>query len=160
MILVDLHSGSDMMTYVKSFFLALGSFFLPVKPLLLVVGLCICCDTILGVWAAHKRGEKITSRKLGNIIPKMLLYQAAVMVGFILETYLLGEFISYIIDIPNLFTKVIAMVLVFVESLSINENFENITGKNLFKEFKHMITRSAKVKHDISKFKDDEYSEH
>ena len=157
MTLVDLHSGSKMV-YVKSFIFAIASFFLPIKPLLLVVGLFICCDTVLGVWAAHKRGEKITSRKLGQIIPKMILYQSSIVVGFILETYLLGEFITYFVDIPNLITKLIAMVLVFVESLSINENFENITGKNLFNEFKRMITRGVKVKHEISKFKEDEQS--
>jgi hypothetical protein len=88
----------------------------------------------------------------------MILYQSSILVGFILETYLLGEFITYFVDIPNLITKLIAMVLVFVESLSINENFENITGKNLFLEFKRMITRGINIKKNISKFKDDQIS--
>lgn len=158
MTLVDLHSGSKEMIYLKSFAFALASFFLPIKPLLLVVGLFICCDTVLGVWAAYKRGEKITSRKLGQIIPKMVLYQSSILVGFILEKYLLGEFITQFVDITNLFTKLIAMTLIFVESLSINENFENITGKNLFLEFKRMITRGINIKKDISKFKDDQIS--
>jgi hypothetical protein len=152
---VDWHSGSEMV-YLKSFILALGSFFLPVKPLLLLVGLFICTDTILGIWAAHKRGEKINSRKLGNIIPKMILYQSAVLIGYVLDVLLLGEFINYFINIELFITKIIAMVLVFVEALSINENFENITGKNLFNSAKLMITRGVKVKHEISKFKDDE----
>jgi hypothetical protein len=88
----------------------------------------------------------------------MILYQSSILVGFILETYLLGEFITYFVDIPNLITKLIAMVLVFVESLSINENFENITGKNLFLQFKRMITRGVNIKKDISQFKDEQSS--
>lgn len=154
---VDWHSGSEMV-YLKSFILALGSFFLPVKPLLLLVGLFICSDTILGVWAAHKRGEKINSRKLGNIIPKIILYQAAVLIGYVLDVLLLGEFINYFINIPMFITKIIAMILIFVEALSINENFENITGKNLFNSAKQLITRGINIKKDISKFRDDETS--
>lgn len=154
---VDWHSGSEMV-YLKSFILALGSFFLPVKPLLLLVGLFICSDTVLGIWAAHKRGEKINSRKLGNIIPKIILYQAAVLIGYVLDVLLLGEFVNYFINIPMFITKIIAMILIFVEALSINENFENITGKNLFNSAKQLITRGINIKKDISKFRDDETS--
>jgi len=146
------------MVYLKSFILALGSLFLPVKPLLLLVGLFICSDTVLGIWAAHKRGEKINSRKLGNIIPKIILYQAAVLIGYVLDVLLLGEFVNYFINIPMFITKIIAMILIFVEALSINENFENITGKNLFNSAKQLITRGINIKKDISKFRDDETS--
>lgn len=150
----DWHSGSEMV-YIKSFILALGSFFLPIKPLLLLVGLFICTDTILGLWAAYKRGEKISSRKLGNIIPKMILYQSAVLIGYVLDVLLLGEFINYFINIPMFITKIIAMILIFVEALSINENFENITGKNLFNSAKQLISRGINIKKDISKFRDE-----
>jgi len=143
------------MVYIKSFILALGSFFLPIKPLLLLVGLFICTDTILGLWAAYKRGEKISSRKLGNIIPKMILYQSAVLIGYVLDVLLLGEFINYFINIPMFITKIIAMILIFVEALSINENFENITGKNLFNSAKQLISRGINIKKDISKFRDE-----
>jgi hypothetical protein len=114
-----------------------------------LVGLFILCDTILGIWAAIKRGERITSRKLGNIVPKMLLYQGAVLVGYVLDHLLLGEFVSYVFNIDMLITKLIAMTLIFIESVSLNENMECITGKNIFKSFKDMITRTAKIKGQI-----------
>jgi len=44
--------------------------------------------------------------------------------------------------------------LVFIEILSINENFTFITGKNLFQSFKLMITRASSVKQDIKKLND------
>lgn len=143
-----------MKIYLKSFLVSLFSFFLPVVPLILLVGGFILIDTILGVWAAKKRGEKITSRKLGNIIPKMILYQMAVLSAFVLDVWLLGEFIKFILSIDLLFTKLVAMTLIFIEILSINENFTFITGKNLFQSFKLMITRASSVKEDIKKLND------
>jgi hypothetical protein len=134
---------------IKPFIFALLSFFLPIVPLLLLVGLFILCDTILGIWAAKKRGERITSRKLGNIVPKMILYQAAVLVGYVLDVFLLSEFVNYIFSIDLLITKLIAMTLIFIETLSLNENIECISGKNLFASFKQMITRTANIKGQI-----------
>lgn len=139
------------MKYFKSFLVSLGSFFLPVVPLILLVGLLILGDTILGIWAAKKRGEKITSRKLGNIIPKMVLYQGAVITAFILDTWLLGEFIGLIFDIEILFTKLVALTLIFIEGVSLDENFTYISGKNMFTAFKQMITRTASIKDEIKK---------
>jgi hypothetical protein len=135
--------------YLKALSISTLSFFLPIVPLILLVGLFILCDTILGIWAAIKRGERITSRKLGNIVPKMLLYQGAVLVGYVLDHLLLGEFVNYVFNIDMLITKLIAMTLIFIESVSLNENMECITGKNIFKSFKDMITRTAKIKGQI-----------
>jgi len=137
--------------YLKALSISVLSFFLPIVQLILLVGLFILCDTILGIWAAKKRGERITSRKLGNIVPKMLLYQGAVIVGYMLDHFLLGEFVNYVFNIDMFITKLIAMTLIFIESVSLNENMECITGKNIFKSFTDMITRTAKIK---SKIKD------
>lgn len=137
------------MNYLKALLVSSLTFFIPIVPLLLLVGLFILCDTILGIWAARRRGEKITSRKLGNIVPKMLLYQGAVIVGYMLDKLLLGEFINYVFNIDMLITKLIAMTLIFIETLSLNENMECITGKNIFISFKQMITRASNIKDKI-----------
>jgi hypothetical protein len=88
----------------------------------------------------------------------MLLYQLTIIFGFMLDTLLLTEFVKMIVDIDLFITKLIAMILIFVETVSINENFESITGKNLFKEGKNMITRARKLKGDIGNIKNDEDS--
>jgi len=137
------------MNYLKALSVSILTFFVPIIPLLLLVGLFILSDTILGVWAANKRGEKITSRKLGNMVPKMLLYQGSVIIGYMLDVWLLGEFVNFVFSVDMLITKLIAMTLIFIESLSLNENIESITNKNIFKSFKEMITRAAKVKQQI-----------
>lgn len=137
------------MNYLKAFIISSLTFFVPIKPLLLLVGIFIFGDTILGVWAAKKRGERITSRKLGNIVPKMLLYQGAVIIGYTLDKLLLEEFILLLFNIDMMVTKLIAMTLIFIETLSLNENIECITGKNIFQSFKQMITRASKLKKEI-----------
>ena len=138
-----------MKEYVIAFIISILSFFIPIVPLLLLVGLFISLDTLLGVWSAKRSGEKITSRKLGAMIPKMFLYQGAVLSGYLVDVYLLGEFISIVFDIENLFTKLIAMTLIFIEGVSIDENFQKITGKNLFRSFKEMISRTGSLKKDM-----------
>jgi len=138
-----------MKNYVISLLTSIAVFFLPVVPILILVGIFIFGDTALGVWAAKRRGEKITSRKLGNIIPKMVLYQFAVITAFILDVWLIGEFINILFSIDILFTKLVGLTLIFIEGVSIDENFTKITGKNIFKSFKLMITRTAKLKDDI-----------
>ena len=132
--------------YVKIALAVVATFLLPIAPLMALVGAAIIGDTILGVWAAKRSGEKICSRKLGAIIPKMLLYQAALIFGFCVDIYLVGEFLTHLFTIQMLMTKVITLTLLYVEMVSVDENFEKITGKNVVKAFKGMITRAKKVK--------------
>jgi len=134
---------------LKPLALSLLLFFSPVLPLLALVGGAICADTIMGVWAAYKRGEAITSNKLSNIVPKMLVYQMAILFGYVMDVYLVGEFINYIFSIPNLFTKLIALTLLSIELLSLNENIETITNKNIFRSFVKMLHRTKSVKDDM-----------
>jgi len=131
------------------FLLSIMAFFMPIVPLIFLVGMFILGDTIVGIWAAIKRSEKITSRKLGNVVPKMLLYQGAIIFGYMMDVWLLAEFTNYIFSVDMLITKLIAMTLIFIESLSLIENIESITGKNIFQRFKQMITRAAKIKEHI-----------
>lgn len=144
-----------MKEYVIAFFVSILSFFMPVVPLLLLVGLFICLDTILAIWAAKKQGEKITSHKLSALIPKMFLYQGAVMSGYLVDVFLLGEFIGLVFDIPLLFTKLIAMTLIFIEGVSLDENWQKIKGKTLISSFKEMIAKTTSLKKDIQNMTED-----
>jgi len=136
---------NDLIYYLP---VALMTFFAPVVPLVALVGAAIIGDTFLGVWAAYKRGEVISSKKLSAIVPKMLLYQLAILFGYCVDFYLVGEFLESIISINNLMTKVIAITLLYIEVVSIEENFAAITGKRLFKSFLEMVRRTKKIKGD------------
>ena len=100
--------------------------FAPIQPLLITVGVLIAADTVTGIMAAKKRGEKITSAGLGRSIVKMFVYQTVLITGFLMEKYLLQD-----TGIPIL--KLISGVIGLTEFISLLENTETLTGVDLLK---------------------------
>lgn len=135
------------------FLLAIGTFFFPIKNLLILVGVMIFGDTILGLLRARKKKEVITSRKLSNIISKFFLYEGAVILAYLLDFLLLGEFTMLFIDIEFLITKISTLTIVFVELKSLDENFKILSGFHFWEMFKRMLRRAEETKEDIKKIK-------
>lgn len=103
---------------------SLITFFLPIYPAMVAVGILIIIDTITGMIAAKYSGETITSKKMGGAITKSLVYQLLIISAHLCETYLFTI-------IP--FVKISIGFLAMVEFTSISENFQKATGKNLIK---------------------------
>lgn len=97
----------------------------PIEAVMATVGFLIFVDLISGMWAAHKRKEPITSAALRRTISKMIIYQIAVISGFLIETYLVGG------SLP--ISKVVAGFIGIVEFKSILENGNTILGTDVFK---------------------------
>lgn len=125
------------------------AFLLPIKSLIILVGLLIILDTISGIFKTKKTKEEITSRKLSRVISKMLLYQCGLITFFILEKYLLGEFIISFSSIEFFLTKIVAVFFCGVELMSLNENIKVVYGQNFFHLFKSMLTRVIETKGQI-----------
>jgi phage-related holin len=106
----------------------------PIQHLLIMVGVLIMADFVLGVAAAIKRKEKITSAGFGRSIVKMFVYQVVVVSGYFIQV-LLGN----TIPVVNLICGVIALT----EGKSLLENTEEVTGLNLLK-----IKNALKSKND------------
>ena len=70
------------------------------------------------------------------------MYNAAVILFFCIETYILQDIIGLLTDINLILTKVVTTTLLFIEVKSINENYEEVTGVDAFKEFKKLLKRS------------------
>ncbi len=98
----------------------------PIQTVLITVGVLVFADFITGVWAAIKEGQKITSAALRRTVSKAILYQIAVISGFILEKFLMGD------SIPV--AKLIAGTIGLVEVKSVLENTKRITGQDIFKD--------------------------
>ena len=130
-------------------FTVVFAFLAPIQPLIIIVGFMILIDTGTGIMRSKMLGQRITSRKLSQIVTKMLLYQGAVISLFIVEKFLLGEFICMFTTVPFFLTKVGAMTLVFIESTSINENIAQATGINIWDGFKKMLSRAKHIKDGI-----------
>lgn len=128
----------------------LSAFLMPIKPLMILVGLMIILDTIFGVWKCKKQGTKVTSKGLSAIVSKMVLYQVAVILIFALEKFMFGDFILLFTTIPLFLTKVVATLLVGIEVTSISENIEEATGVNIWQKIKIMLGRAKKIKDDVN----------
>lgn len=138
-----------MKTYITYFFTSLLLFFAPIQGLLISVGTAIALDTIFGISKAIRLKEKITSRKLSNIVSKFVLYQAAVLLIFTIDVFLLGEFFKLWFSIPYFFTKVVTIILIFIEAVSVKENFEEAFNVDILKMLKKFLKRSVDIKQDI-----------
>ena len=142
-----------MKTYIIYFFTTLLLFFAPIQGLLISVATAIALDTIFGVAKSIKKKDRITSRKLSNIISKFVLYQAAVLLIFTIDTFLLGEFFKVWFSIPYFFTKVVTIILIFIEAVSIKENFEEAFKIDIFGMLKKALKRSKDIKADVDVLK-------
>lgn len=142
-----------LLTNLKESFVAILAMILaflsPIVPLLLLVGVAIALDTILGCLRARKLGQKITSRKLSQVVSKMVLYQTAVILFFCIEKYVLSDIIGMFTQIPLILTKLVTSTLLFIELLSINENLNSAYGFNLWTKFKDMVGRAKSVKDEL-----------
>ncbi|NDG25714.1 MAG: hypothetical protein EB120_00880 [Proteobacteria bacterium] len=110
----------------KNSFISVLSIFAPIKMVILTVGVLILADLMTGIFAARKRGEKITSAALGRTVVKMCVYQTVILTGYLLQTNLLEN----MVPVVNIVGSVIGMV----EFKSLIENSNTILGMNLFEE--------------------------
>lgn len=114
-----------MKSWVYNIFISLLAVFAPIKPLILSVGVLIFADCLTGVWAAKKRGEKIKSAALRRTVSKMVIYQIALLTGFLVEIYMIESLLPI--------SKLVAGAIGMVEFKSVLENSTVITGQDLFK---------------------------
>ncbi len=107
----------------------------PAHESMLAVIVLVAIDLVVGVWAAHKRGEKIVSYGLRRTITtKIFPYQVAV-----LSAYYIDE--KFAIGLPLM--KAIAGFIAVSEGKSIFENLGQITGLDFWTAIKERIQPAA-----------------
>jgi hypothetical protein len=126
-----------------------SAFFLPITGILFLIGFSILVDTITGIWKAKKLGIPITSRKLSAIISKLMLYEVAVILFYLIDRFILNDIILVFFSIPLMLTKILALVLVSIEVMSISENYKAVKGIDLWASLKNLLQRSKEIKKDI-----------
>lgn len=119
----------------KTWVLACMSIFLPIKELMLTVGFLVGADMVVGIWKALKTGQQIRSRRMSDTITKMLLYQLAIVSGFLIEKYIITDMLPI--------AKLIGSVIAIIEFKSIVESIESVTGQNLWTKIKEVIGRKS-----------------
>jgi len=125
------------------------SFFMPIIGILVLIALSIIMDTFTGIWKAKKLKQPITSRRLSSVMSKILLYEATVILFYLIDYYLVNDIVQSFFSIEMLTTKVLALTLVSIEVVSINENIKAIKGVDIWTGLKNLFARAKEVTQDF-----------
>lgn len=98
------------------------SFFLPIRHFLIFTIFVVIADTITGIKAAKKEGQKISSKGLYRTSEKIAVYFVAIMIF---------EAAKNTFSLPVPITYMVAFIIATTELFSISENIKRITGVNL-----------------------------
>lgn len=104
---------------------SIAAVFAPVKSVMIVTLVLMTADLMLGIAAAKKRKEPISSSGLRRTITKFFIYETAICLGFLVETYMLGGVIPIV--------KIIASFIGLTELKSCMENMDDINGEPILK---------------------------
>lgn len=126
----------------------IGAFFMPITGMLLAVGFAIFLDTITGIWKSRKNGVPIRSRRLSAVISKMFLYQLTIILFFLIDWFILNGILKAIFNQELLLTKILSLVLISIEVVSINENYKAVRGVDLWVSLKKLLSRAKELKND------------
>ena len=129
------------------------AFLLPIKEMMFIVALMILIDTATGLYKSRKLKIPITSNRLSALISKLFLYEMCLITSFIVDKYVIGEFIGIFSNIPLFLTKVVCIFMIGVEITSITENYKAVTGFSVWDKFKQMTRRIKDVKQEIEEIK-------
>ena len=136
------------LNYILSSFVL---FFIPIQGILIAVGAAIILDTFTGIFKSIKLNGwcSVKSRKLSNIVSKMLLYEICILFLFLMDKFILNEFISSWFGFEFMFTKICAILLMFIELVSIKENIEDAYNIKIWDLLKKAFLRAKEVKDNI-----------
>lgn len=123
-----------MKAYLEAIGLALFTVFAPIRAILIVVFALVFCDFVTGVLAARKNKDPITSSGFKRTVGKLLMYEIALCVAFLVHQYLTGDLLPA--------DKLVASMIGLVELKSVLENLDIISGQSLFKTILAHITQA------------------
>ncbi|QDP57246.1 MAG: hypothetical protein Unbinned221contig1000_34 [Prokaryotic dsDNA virus sp.] len=129
------------------------SLLLPIYDIILLVGFAVFLDTITGVWSAIKTKQKITSRALSSIVSKTLLYEATLILFYLMDVTILNSIVKSIFSVDLLTTKILALTLLSVEIVSINENYKKVMKIDLWSALKNLFSRAKEITSDVKNIK-------
>lgn len=140
------------MKYLNYLISSILIMFVPIHGILIAVGSSIMLDTFTGVFKSIKINgwSSIKSRKLSQVISKMLLYEVCILFLYMIDKFILNEFIFKWLSVDYMFTKVCAILLIFVELTSIKENIQEAYNIKIWDMLKGAFLRAKEVKDNIN----------
>lgn len=107
--------------------------------------ICICIDTITGMWAAPYRGQIRESAKLSRLVTKIITYFVAAISLHIAEMMILPTYVAGTLELSRMAMTVFAVLEIY----SVLENLRDITGLRVFEvltlNFKKKVEESTGI---------------
>jgi hypothetical protein len=138
-----------MKTHITNLLGVMVAFLTPIQGLLILMVLMVLMDTMMAIYVSiNKKGIKsFTSYKLFNIIPKLTFYLSSIVIGYFIDLYIIQEFLSITLPI----SKLIGVLLTWVELKSIDEHIINLGHKSMWVVLKEFIRKVSSLKTNIKK---------
>lgn len=79
----------------------------------------------------------------------MALYEICIIFLFLIDKFVINEFVKHAFGFEFMFTKICAILLIFVELVSIKENIEETFKIDIWNLLKKTLNRAKEIKSDI-----------
>jgi hypothetical protein len=139
----------DLILFLKSLILAFISFLSPIYGIIFLLSLAVMTDTIFAIYATIKLNgiKSFQSNKLFNLAIKTFFYMGSLLLAFTIDTFIVSS--NTMFGIELLFSKVIAILWIYIEIKSIDETSIKLGNKPLLTIIKEMINVFKSLKKDI-----------
>jgi hypothetical protein len=139
----------DLILFLKSLILAFISFLSPIYGIIFLLSLAVMTDTVFAIYATIKLNgiKSFQSNKLFNLAIKTFFYMGSLLLAFTIDTFIVSS--NTMFGIELLFSKVIAILWIYIEVKSIDETSIKIGNKPLLTIIKEMINVFKSLKKDI-----------
>ncbi len=139
----------DLILFLKSLILAFISFLSPIYGIIFLLSLAVMTDTVFAIYATIKLNgiKSFQSNKLFNLAIKTFFYMGSLLLAFTIDTFIVSS--NTMFGIELLFSKVIAILWIYIEIKSIDETSIKLGNKPLLTIIKEMINVFKSLKKDI-----------
>lgn len=83
----------------------------------------------------------------------MMLYEICILLLFVMDKFVLNEFVKHAFGFEFMFTKICAILLMFIELVSVKENIEEAFNIDIWKMVKGALNRAKDINSDIKEIK-------
>ena len=135
--------------FAPQIIMTITTFFMPIFGLSMLIGFVIGLDTVTGIWKAKKNKIPVTSRGASAIASKMALYQVTLFTFFLIDHFIMNDIMKQFFSVNLMLTKVVSLILISIEVMSINENYKAVKGLDLCQAMKNLFARAKEIKNDI-----------
>lgn len=125
------------MRIIKLTLIALLAILAPIKAMAIAAISVTLVDLILGIIAAKKRGEAITSAGLKQTVIKIFVYECALVLGLVVQKYLIADSVQLV----NLISTLIGCT----ELKSVLENLQEIYGRPFLSQLIALLTKKEDI---------------